>query len=163
PPMKVGIAELRASEVSFSNTTAEIEANFPSLNKAVRTTPRHLRVFLCHSSSDKSEVLKLYHRLCAEGIDPWLDEENLLPGQEWQQEIPKAVRNSDVVLICLSPTAVNKAGYLQKEIRHALDVADEQPEGRIFLIPLRLEECDIPDRLARWQWVDLFDERSYER
>jgi hypothetical protein len=127
------------------------------------TTQRRLRVFLCHSSSDKQEVRKLYHRLCSEGIDPWLDEENLLPGQEWQQEIPKAVRNSDVVLVCLSPTAVSKAGYLQREIRYALDVADEQPEGRIFLIPIKLDDCEIPDRLARWQWVNLFDERGYER
>jgi hypothetical protein len=44
-----------------------------------------------------------------------------------------------------------------------LDVADEQPEGAIFLIPLRLEECQVPDRLSQWQWVNYFDERGYER
>lgn len=126
-------------------------------------TTRRLRVFLCHSSSDKPAVRNLYHRLCRNGIDPWLDEENLLPGQDWQQEIPKAVRNSDVVVVCLSQGAINKAGYLQKEIRYALDVADEQPEGTIFLIPLKLEECDVPDRLNRWQWVNFFDERGYDR
>jgi hypothetical protein len=50
-----------------------------------------------------------------------------------------------------------------KEITIALDVADEQPEDTIFLIPVRLEECSVPDRLSRWQWVNLFEARGYER
>ncbi|HKY28208.1 MAG TPA: DnaJ C-terminal domain-containing protein [Pyrinomonadaceae bacterium] len=122
-----------------------------------------LRVFLCHSSGDKPAVRKIYHRLLADGVSAWLDEENLLPGQRWEQEIPKAVRDSDVVIVCLSQSSINKKGYLQKEIRYALDVADEQPEGTIFLIPLKLEECDIPEHLRRWQWVNFFEDRGYDR
>src|SRR6185503_10880052 len=87
----------------------------------------------------------------------------LLPGQDWQHEIPKAVRGNDVVVVCLSQGAVTKSGYIQKEIRDALDVADEQPQGTIFLIPLKLEQCEIPDRLRRWQWVNLFEEYGYEK
>jgi len=126
-------------------------------------TSRQLKVFLCHASGDKPAVRDLYRRLCSDGIAPWLDEEDLLPGQDWQLEIPKAVRSSDAVIICLSSRAVTKAGYVQREIRYALDVADEKPEGAIFLIPLRLEECEAPERLRRWQWVDLFRETGYER
>jgi hypothetical protein len=48
-------------------------------------------------------------------------------------------------------------------MKYALDVADRQPEGAIFLIPLRLEECEVPQRLRRRQWVDLFQEEGYER
>ena len=124
---------------------------------------RSLRVFLCHSSTDKAAVRELYERLRTDGIDPWLDEENLLPGQAWEQEIPKAVRNNDIVIVCLSRTAVGKTGYVQKEIRYALDVADELPDGTIFLIPLRLEHCEIPDRLRRWHCVNLFEEKGYEK
>ena len=91
------------------------------------TSTRPLRVFLFHSSDDKTAVRNLYQRLRAEGFDPWLDEENLLPGQDWRLEIPKAVRNTDVVIVCLSRGFVKKAGYGQKEIKLALDVADEQP------------------------------------
>ena len=126
-------------------------------------TPQSLRVFLCHSSGDKPAVRALYQRLCAEGIDAWLDEEKLLPGQDWQREIPKAVRASDVVIVCLSRGSITKAGYVQREIKFALDAADEQPEGAIFLIPARLEECESPDRLSRWQWVNLHEAKGYER
>jgi len=122
-----------------------------------------LKVFLCHASGDKPAVRDLYRRLRFDGIAPWLAEEDLLPGQDWQLEIPKAVRSSDAVIICLSSRAITKAGYVQKEIEDALDVADKQPEGAIFLIPLRLEECEAPERLRRWQWVDFFQEKGYER
>lgn len=128
-----------------------------------QNSSRPLRIFLCHSSGDKKAVRELYHQLYADGFDPWLDEENLEPGQQWEKEIPRAVRNSDVVIVCLSHGSITKTGYVQKEIKFALDVADQQPEDTIFLIPVKLEECNVPERLSQWQWVNLFEERGYNR
>jgi formylglycine-generating enzyme required for sulfatase activity len=108
-------------------------------------------------------VRELYHRLRADGFEPWLDEEELLPGQKWQKEIPKAVAAANVVIVCLSQAALTKAGYVQEEIKFALDIADRQPEETIFLIPLKLEECDVPDRLAGLHWVNFFEQRDFER
>jgi len=72
------------------------------------TKNRSLRVFLCHASDDKPAVRELYRQLCAEGwLDVWLDEEKLLPGQEWDLEIEKAVEAADVVLVCLSTRSVD--------------------------------------------------------
>lgn len=122
-----------------------------------------LKVFLCHASTDKPKVRDLYNRLIKDKVDPWFDEKKLLPGQDWQLEIPKAVRQSHIVVICLSSSSVSKTGYVQKEIKYALDVADEQPEGAIYLIPLRLEECDVPTRLQKWQWVDFYKNDGYQR
>ncbi|MEM7028548.1 MAG: toll/interleukin-1 receptor domain-containing protein [Chloroflexota bacterium] len=122
-----------------------------------------LQVFLCHASEDKPIVKDLYHRLRADRFKPWLDEIDLLPGQHWQQEIPKAVQSSDVILVCLSKNAVSKAGYIQKEISFALDIAQEQPQDTIFLIPLKLEDCDVPHQLDHLQWGTLFDDQDYER
>jgi hypothetical protein len=122
-----------------------------------------LRVFLCHSSLDKPSVRSIYRRLERDGFTPWLDEEDLLPGQDWDRAIQDAIRKSDAVVVCLSTDSTNRRGYLQKEIQMVLDVADEQPEGHIFLIPARLEECDVPARLQRWQWVDLFTDQGYQK
>lgn len=127
------------------------------------TEPRKLRVFLCHASQDKPVVRELYQRLLAEGwIDPWLDEEKLLPGQDWDLAIEKAVETSDAVLVFVSLNSVSKEGYIQKELRFALDVALEKPEEVIYIIPLRLDESLVPRRLSRWQWVDLYRDRGYE-
>jgi len=119
---------------------------------------RALRIFLCHSSGDKPFVRNIYRRLRADGFAPWLDQEDIVPGQLWEEEIPKAVRSSDAVVVFLSVKSINKEGYVQKEIKFALDIADEKPEGAIFIIPVRLEEVEVPTRLKKWQWADLFED-----
>src|SRR5512138_1393343 len=124
-------------------------------------TKRLLKVFLCHAHSDRNAVRDLYLRLVKDGVDTWLDKEKLLPGQDWELEIRRAVRASDVVVVCLS-RQFNQAGFRQKEVRLALDTAMQQPEGEIFIIPARLEECDTLESLRKWHWVDLFEDNGYE-
>jgi len=129
--------------------------------------PRPLKVFLCHimpvgyAHADRDSVRGLYARLTQDGVDAWLDKAKLLPGQDWELEIRKAVREADVVVVCLSKQ-FNQAGFRQKEVRLALDTAMEKPEGEIFIIPARLEECDTLESLRRWHWVDLFEDDGYE-
>ncbi|GAB4401790.1 MAG: hypothetical protein OHK003_28640 [Anaerolineales bacterium] len=84
-------------------------------------------------------------------------------GQDWQVEIPKALATSDAIIICLTKNSVDKEGYIQKEIKFALDKALEMPEGRIFLIPVKFEECEVPFTLSRYQWVDLTVESGYAK
>jgi hypothetical protein len=133
------------------------------IRRAASVAAKSLQVFLCHSRSDKAAVKHLHKKLKADGYRPWLDTVDLIPGQDWELEIKKAVRASDVVLVCLSADSVTKAGFMQKEIKFALDVADEQPEGRIYMIPVRLEECTVPARLSKIHWVDLFEPDGYDR
>lgn len=123
---------------------------------------RPLRVFLCHAHSDSPIIRALFDRLNKDNVDAWLDKEKLLPGSDWEYEIRRAVRESDVVVVCLSKN-FNQQGFRQKEVRLALDTAMEQPEGEIFIIPARLEECDNLESLRKWHWVDLFESDGYER
>jgi len=125
--------------------------------------PSYLRIFLCHSTSDKPAVRELYRKLKADGYIPWLDEEDILPGQDWELVIANTLRESDIIIICSSPESVSKTGYVQKEIRFALDRALEQPEGSIFLIPLKLQPCDLPHSLNKYQWVNYYEDNGYQR
>jgi len=130
--------------------------------------PKKLKVFLCHSSNDKPAVREIYQRLKSETwIDPWLDEEELYPGQDWDLEIEKAVEKTDTVLVFLSNNSVSKEGYIQRELRMILRMADYKPEGTIFTLPLRLDNCSLPHRLSMNHYVDLFPEDrkdwAYER
>jgi len=122
---------------------------------------RPLKVFLSHAHSDAKAVRALYDRLTADGVDAWLDKEKLLPGQDWELEIRKAVREADVVVVCLS-CKFSEKGFRQKEVRIALEEASLQPEGTIFIIPARLEECDTLESLRKWHWVDLFEDDGYD-
>ena len=125
------------------------------------TAGHKLNIFLCHASVDKDRVRPLYRQLLNSGFAPWFDEVSLLPGQDWRQVIDQAIRGSDVVVVCLSNASIGKKGFVQTEIRVALDVADEQPEGKIFIIPTKLEECPAPARLSRLHYVELYKPEGF--
>ncbi len=120
------------------------------------------RIFLCHASEDKPKVFEVYNSLKAADYNPWLDKKDLLPGQYWDEEIPKAIKASSFTLIFFSTTSVAKRGYVQKEFKLALDTLDEIPEDQIFIIPVRLDDCQIPERFRRIHYVDLFEEDGFD-
>lgn len=123
---------------------------------------RRIKVFLCHAHADQESVRALYNHLTSNCADAWLDKEKIIPGQDWELEIRKAVRDSDIVVVCVSKQ-FNSAGFRQKEVRLALDVAMEKPEGDIYIIPARLENCETPESLKKWHWVDLFEGDGYKK
>jgi formylglycine-generating enzyme required for sulfatase activity len=125
------------------------------------TSKRALRVFLCHASADKPAVRKLSHRLTAEGwIDPWLDEEKLSLGQHWTIIIEEALAAADIVLIFLSHNSVQKEGFVQRELSYAWELSLEKPRNVIFLIPFRLDDCEVPRYLSSRQWGDYFGDKE---
>lgn len=129
-----------------------------------RMASKHpLKVFISYASADREKARKLHAFLTGQGADPWLDVENLLPGQDWKMEIHKALEDTDLVLLCLSKHSVSREGYVQKEMRLALDRALEIPPGEIFLIPGRFEDVELPYSLRDYQWVDLFTESGVKR
>src|SRR5262249_4639030 len=116
---------------------------------------RPLRVFLAHSSGDKAYVRAIHQLLRLAGFDPWLDEEQLVAGQNWESEIEKAVERADAIAIFLSERAVNKAGYLHKELALALKAAERQPEGALYRVPIRLDATEPPRMLRHLRWIDV--------
>jgi hypothetical protein len=131
-----------------------------------KTKSGPLRVFISYNPLDKPAALRMHEKLAAkEWISPWLDVENLLPGQDMDLEIYEALREAQVILICLSQASVAKKGYLNKDIRRVLDVFDERLEGSVFIIPIRLDDFDaLPSgRLRKLQWLDYFAPDGHEQ
>ena len=121
------------------------------------------QVFLAYAHRDKKAVRKLYDCLIRKHIKVWLDEQDLLPGQNWQYEIRQAILRSDIVIVCLSRQFNKQGGFRHEELKIVLEKAGSIPEGEIFLIPVRLEPCRVLQPLSRWQYVDLFDADGYKR
>ena len=132
---------------------------------------KSLQIFIAHGSEDKPQVRQLYAKLKEAGYKPWLDEEDLLPGQNWRDEIPEALKNSDLFLACLSSTSISKRGYIQKEFKMAMEILAELPPGTIYLIPLKLDDCEIPElrqseyglNLRDIQWLDYWKPKGFEK
>jgi len=127
------------------------------------TLSKQLQIFLLYARSDKEAVRRLYQRITKDGARVWLDQERILPGQNWQSEIHKALHSSDIVIVCLSRQFNKQGGYRHEELRLALEKANSLPESDIFIIPARLEKCDTPEPLRRWQCVDLFEADGYKK
>ena len=77
---------------------------------------RLLKVFLCHAHADRDPVHRLYTSRIQDGVNAWFDKAKLLPGQDWELEICKAVCEVDVVVVCLSKQ-FNQAGFRPKEMQ----------------------------------------------
>jgi hypothetical protein len=69
--------------------------------------------------------------------------------------MPLTVRNSDFILIFFSKNSVAKRDYIQREFRLELDILEEMPSDAIHTIPIRLDDCQIPEQFRHLQWSDL--------
>lgn len=156
--------------ISDQLSSDSLPQSSPIKTISLRSNKVPVRIFLGHASEDKSAVMHLYNRLKQQGYVPWLDKKDLMPGQQWRTEIPRAVRNSNIFLACLSQQSVNKRGYIQRELRMALNECADRPPGTIYLIPLRLDDCQIPElrqdeygiSLLDYQWVDYFEPDGFK-
>lgn len=119
-----------------------------------------LKVFLYHGNGNIHAVGALRSRLAQDGINVILPD-----GASWNRSretvIRDAIQESDIVLICLTRESIR--AERSKEIGLVSAMAIEKKQGELFVIPVRFEECDVPDSLKRWQAVDLFEENGYER
>src|SRR5262245_24283111 len=122
-----------------------------------------VQIFISYAREDQEKAREIYRRLAEQGYKPWLDEEDLLPGQNFRLVIEKSLTGSDFVIICLSCTSVAKRSFFQREIKHALDKLEEMLPEDIFVIPARLDECEMPEELKDRHWVNLFDERGWQQ
>lgn len=115
------------------------------------------RVFLAYAQEDRCEVTRLYEELQATGFEPWMDTENLLPGQNWSRAIERAIETSDYFVGCFSSHSAVKRGHFQSELAFALDVATRVPSEQAFFVPVRLSLCEVPAQIAkRVHYVDLY-------
>ncbi len=151
------------SELEELGTTPEILVG----KYARESTPRpQAPVFISYAREDAPAAERLFESLSKSGFQPWLDKECILPGQRWEVAIDSAIRGCRFFLALLSRQSLTKTGYVQKEVRKALEVLQLYPASGVFLVPARLEECQPTDETLRaLQWVDLFPDwdRGAER
>jgi hypothetical protein len=122
-----------------------------------------MRIFMSYSWEDRKRVMEIYDLIEGAGAEPWIDLEKIPGGAEWESSIKEQMRESQRVLIFLSDNSVHKAGFAWAEMRMAVRMAEEQPEGTEFIIPVKLDDCRLPDLLSRWNAVKLFQPDGAEK
>jgi len=121
-----------------------------------------LRVFIAYSHQDLECARELYNAITSHfdknRCKVWIDEAELLAGHKWRSRIEAAIASSDIVLVCLSKKMLASRGYVHREVELALDVQKEIPDNRIYIIPVRLDDCDVPASLSNFHWANWFED-----
>jgi len=117
-------------------------------------------IFMAYSHEDRDTVRTIYNALKAAGYRPWIDLQNLLPGQLWHREIDEAIRQTNIVLLFLSARTDLK-GYVASEITLVTSMLAKS-HGPI-LVPVRLDPVELPGNLQELKAVDYFLPDGQER
>jgi len=104
------------------------------------------QVFVCYTRKDEAFVLKLATNLKNQGVPIWLDQWDILPAEDWDRSIDKALYRCKYFLIILSSTSVDS-----KEVRAELRTALDENKA---IVPVLYQSCQIPRQLRLIQYID---------
>ena len=148
--------------VKFMRKLSELDPKVKFEDMTV-TAKAPRKIFISHASEDTEIAREIYHRLKTIGYNPWLDVESIPGGVNWDAEINYALTTADFVVLIISETSAKKRGYIQKEIQTTLDKLKEKLERDIFLIPLLIEDCEIPSEVSKYHAIKYFENDGWNR
>jgi len=117
-------------------------------------------VFLSHNSADKPLVRRVAESLKAAGLKVWFDEWNIDFGDDIYLSIEAGLNLSHSLALFISANAL-KSDWVDLERSTAL-FRDPKNSGRRF-IPILLDNCNVPDTLRRYRYLDFRDASNLER
>ena len=124
----------------------------------------HSHVFISYVRDDAAVVDRLTAALRKARLHPWIDRKNLAGGQRWKAAIRNAIQEGAGAVVCFSNHySARQKTYMNEELTLMIDELRQRPTDKSWFIPVRLDDCTIPDRsigggetLHDLQRIDLF-------
>lgn len=120
------------------------------------------QVFFIYAEEDRERVKEVRDKLVAEGYEPFM-ESDIVPGENKEVVIKAAMKQSKVRLVFFSGISVGQRGPIQSQYKEALNIGREAPEGTIHLIPVKLDDCQLPEEFKSIEDVKVYDPDFWER
>jgi hypothetical protein len=121
----------------------EAEGGFAGGSEPIGPCPR---VFISYAREDRELAFKLFDALKKARLEPWLDTESLVGGQDWDQRIQAELEGTDFALVLCTPAFCRKTdSYVNSEVAHARKRALKVRGS--FLIPIRTDDLTDADRV----------------
>lgn len=112
------------------------------------------KVFISYARADgASAAAQLRAQLMRAGYTVWRDIEDMQGGLEWVEQLRAALREVDAVIVLLTPSSA-ASKWVGREWDNALAL-------RKRVIPLLIQDCDIPDELRRLQYHTMATPEDY--
>ena len=104
-------------------------------------------VFISYVRENSDLVDKLDQKLKSHEIEVWRDLQNLNPGGRWKREIRNVISGGAFFIGCFSKEYHDRdESYMNEELTIAIERLRQLHIDRIWFIPIKLNECMIPDR-----------------
>ena len=123
-------------------------------------------VFISYIRENQEEVDRLCDALRSHDIEVWLDRDAIRPGTRWKVAIRNAIRAGSFFIACFSKERKQRdKSYMNQELTLAIDELRQYSADRVWFIPIKLNECEIPDleisgseTLNDFQHVSLYED-----
>ncbi len=144
----------------------------PAAGIRVSETDKSGHIFISYVREDAKRVDRLQRMFGDAGISVWRDTADLWPGQDWKLEIRRAITTGSLAFVaCFSEYSQRRiVSYQNEELNLAAEQMRARPPGRVWLMPVRFVDCQLPEydlgagrTLDSLQRTDLFDDRSWDR
>ncbi len=117
------------------------------------------KAFISHAGEDKPFVLQFAEKLRDNGINAWVDEWEILPGDKLIDKIfEQGIGQCVAFVIILSHNSVKKP-WVVEELDAALV---KRIEERTKIIPVRIDDCEVPVALRATAWINIDPEGDYD-
>ncbi len=117
--------------------------------------------FISHASEDKERfVVKFAERLRTIGVDAWLDQWEMLPGDSLVDKIfEEGIKNGDFFIVVLSANSVNKP-WVREELNAAMV---KRISKQVKIIPVVLDGVPVPECLKSTLYESISDLNDYDK
>ncbi len=106
-----------------------------------------LKLFLSYSRKDGCKWAEMLHSILKMvGFEAWRDVEGMQGGSEWKKQLRQSIRESDVLLVLLTPNAIDSK-TVEWEWETAITLEKK-------VIPVMIENCKIPESLKHFHCRD---------
>lgn len=120
-----------------------------------------LPLFFSYSHADADRVTKFAATLRLAGFPTWIDQDQLLPGQNWFEKVGRAIDNARLALVFLSREAVSRPGAFLMETQEMLADRNRQLKESIKVFVVKLEEVETPNHLRQYVSFLAYQEDGY--
>ncbi len=125
-------------------------------------------LFVSYVRENTEIVDKFCQELKSQAIQVWRDRDEIAPGSRWKQVIRNVIRKGAFYVACFSKEYNNRdKTYMNEELTIAIEELRQRPHDRIWFIPIKLNECEIPDfdigggeTLRDLHYVNLYEDRD---
>jgi hypothetical protein len=145
----IGVAAVALAAISAFYMQQQIKRQHQALR----------RVFIMYAREDLPQAREIASLLKENGLNPWLDVEEIEGGQLWKDEIEKALDDSAMAVVLTSKNFANSS-LAMHELNRALNQMESSDKATSPIIPVKIDSTALPNSLSHIQYVDMSDSNA---